>query len=138
MTAAARGDEAHEQPISAPEAASPEVTERADNGQKPKTTLPRIAAGGFKLPPSSLLHRPDEQRAIDADELKLLAQVLIEKGKQHRGNIEEPSEFLPLIGPESWFPSCDKGSTSVLRFDAHFRAVGMGLPLARLVLQLLG
>jgi S-DNA-T family DNA segregation ATPase FtsK/SpoIIIE len=79
MTAAARGDEAHEQPISAPEAASPEVTERADNGQKPKTTLPRIAAGGFKLPPSSLLHRPDEQRAIDADELKLLAQVLTEK-----------------------------------------------------------
>ena len=46
---------------------------------KPKTTLPRIAAGGFKLPPSSLLHRPDEQQAIDADELKLVAQVLTEK-----------------------------------------------------------
>jgi len=56
-----------------------EVTERADTGVKPKTTLPRIAAGGFKLPPSSLLHRPDEQQAIDADELKLLAQVLTEK-----------------------------------------------------------
>jgi DNA segregation ATPase FtsK/SpoIIIE, S-DNA-T family len=69
--------EVHEQPE--PEAPSPEVTERADNGHKPKTTLPRIAAGGFKLPPSSLLHRPDEQRAIDADELKLLAQVLTEK-----------------------------------------------------------
>ncbi len=41
--------------------------------------MPRIAAGGFKLPPSSLLHRPDEQQAIDADELKLLAQVLTEK-----------------------------------------------------------
>jgi len=67
----------HPQPE--PEAPSPEVTERADNGHKPKTTLPRIAAGGFKLPPSSLLHRPDEQRAIDADELKLLAQVLTEK-----------------------------------------------------------
>jgi DNA segregation ATPase FtsK/SpoIIIE, S-DNA-T family len=78
MTAAERVD-AHEQASSAPEAASPEVTERADNGQKPKTTLPRIAAGGFKLPPSSLLHRPDEQRTIDADELKLLAQVLTEK-----------------------------------------------------------
>src|SRR5438128_2682921 len=76
MTAAERG-EVHEQPQ--PEAASPEVTERADNGHKPKTTLPRIAAGGFKLPPSSLLHRPDEQRAIDSDELKLLAQVLTEK-----------------------------------------------------------
>jgi DNA segregation ATPase FtsK/SpoIIIE, S-DNA-T family len=58
---------------------SPEVTERADIAQKPKTTLPRIAAGGFKLPPSSLLHRPDEQQAIDADELKVLAQVLTGK-----------------------------------------------------------
>jgi DNA segregation ATPase FtsK/SpoIIIE, S-DNA-T family len=64
---------------SEPQTASPEVTERADSAQKPKTTLPRIAAGGFKLPPSSLLHRPDEQQAIDADELKLLAQVLTDK-----------------------------------------------------------
>jgi S-DNA-T family DNA segregation ATPase FtsK/SpoIIIE len=56
----------------------PEVTERADSDQKPKTTLPRIA-GGFKLPPSSLLHRPDEQQAVDSDELKLLAQVLTSK-----------------------------------------------------------
>src|SRR5947207_2363882 len=76
MTAAERV-EVHEQ--SEPEAPSPEVTERADNGHKPKTTLPRIAAGGFKLPPSSLLHRPDEQREIDREELKLLAQVLTEK-----------------------------------------------------------
>jgi S-DNA-T family DNA segregation ATPase FtsK/SpoIIIE len=57
---------------------APEVTERADSSQKPKTTMPKIA-GGFKLPPSSLLHRPDEQHLIDADELKLLAQVLTEK-----------------------------------------------------------
>ncbi|MDP9161661.1 MAG: DNA translocase FtsK [Acidobacteriota bacterium] len=56
-----------------------EVTERADTGQKAKTTMPRIAAGGFKLPPSSLLHRADEQQIVDADELKLLAQVLTEK-----------------------------------------------------------
>jgi S-DNA-T family DNA segregation ATPase FtsK/SpoIIIE len=55
-----------------------EVTERADSGTKAKTTMPRVA-GGYKLPPSSLLHRPDEQQAIDADELKLLAQVLTEK-----------------------------------------------------------
>src|SRR4029077_3042578 len=61
-----------------PQTVSPEVTERADSAQKPKTTLPRIA-GGFKLPPSSLLHRPDEQQAIDADELKVLAQVLTGK-----------------------------------------------------------
>src|SRR5579859_5027693 len=56
----------------------PEVTERADSSNKPKTTMPRIA-GGYKLPPSSLLQRPDEQQAVDADELKLLALVLTEK-----------------------------------------------------------
>ena len=61
-----------------PAAATVEVTERADTAQKHKTTLPRVT-GGFKLPPSSLLHRPDEQQAVDADELKLLAQVLTEK-----------------------------------------------------------
>ncbi len=57
----------------------PEVTERADSGNKAKTTMPRIAAGGYKLPSSSLLQRPDEQQQVDADELKLLAQVLTEK-----------------------------------------------------------
>jgi S-DNA-T family DNA segregation ATPase FtsK/SpoIIIE len=57
---------------------NPAVTERADSSSKPKTTMPRIA-GGFKLPPSSLLHRPDEQQAVDENELKRLAQVLIEK-----------------------------------------------------------
>jgi S-DNA-T family DNA segregation ATPase FtsK/SpoIIIE len=61
--------------VAAPEV---EVTERADSGTKAKTTLPRIA-GGFKLPPSSLLHRTDEQQVIDADELKSLAQVLTGK-----------------------------------------------------------
>ena len=67
-------------PTTEPEPAlgAPEVTERADSSQKPKTTLPRIA-GGFKLPSSSLLHRPDEQHTVDADELKLVAQVLTEK-----------------------------------------------------------
>jgi len=56
----------------------PEVTERADSGVKAKTTMPKIA-GGYKLPPSALLHRPDGQQAIDADELKILAQVLTAK-----------------------------------------------------------
>jgi S-DNA-T family DNA segregation ATPase FtsK/SpoIIIE len=82
MTVSSRGeDDLKPQPRHAPEAIIPdvEVTDRADTGAKPKTTLPRIAAGGFKLPPSSLLHRPDGQQAIDADELKLLAQVLTEK-----------------------------------------------------------
>ncbi len=75
---------AAEEPAETPQAqavaAAPdvEVTERADSGQKAKTTLPRIA-GGFKLPPSSLLQRSDEQQAVDAEELKHLAQVLTEK-----------------------------------------------------------
>jgi S-DNA-T family DNA segregation ATPase FtsK/SpoIIIE len=59
-------------------ATDPEVTQRADIDHKPRTTMPRIA-GGYKLPSSSLLHRPDEQQLVDADELKLLAQVLTEK-----------------------------------------------------------
>jgi S-DNA-T family DNA segregation ATPase FtsK/SpoIIIE len=58
--------------------ADPAVAERADSGHKAKTTMPRIA-GGYKLPSSSLLQRPDEQQQVDADELKLLAQVLTEK-----------------------------------------------------------
>jgi S-DNA-T family DNA segregation ATPase FtsK/SpoIIIE len=64
------------QPAPAP---APEVTARADGTPKPKTTMPRIAGGGYKLPSTSLLHRPDEQRVVDEDELKLLAQVLTEK-----------------------------------------------------------
>ena len=69
-----------EQPAPAEGEASPapEVTARADSDHKPKTTLPRIA-GGFKLPPSSLLQRPDGQQAVDADELQLLAHVLTAK-----------------------------------------------------------
>jgi DNA segregation ATPase FtsK/SpoIIIE, S-DNA-T family len=64
-----------------------EVTERADrhgendqadNARKAKTTLPKIA-GSYKLPPSSLLHRPDEQQSVDEDELKVIAQVLTSK-----------------------------------------------------------
>src|SRR5262249_15362307 len=82
MAMAERGIQVEQEP-EAPAAAepappAPAVTERADAVPKPKTTMPRIA-GGFKLPPSSLLHRPDEQQAIDADELKLLSQVLAEK-----------------------------------------------------------
>ena len=55
-----------------------EVTDRADAERKPKTTLPKIA-GSYKLPPSSLLHRPDEQQSVHEDELKLIAQVLTSK-----------------------------------------------------------
>jgi len=64
--------------VGAEAAIDPEVTRRGDSDHKPKTTMPRIA-GGYKLPSSSLLQRPDEQQVVDADELKLLAQVLTEK-----------------------------------------------------------
>jgi DNA segregation ATPase FtsK/SpoIIIE, S-DNA-T family len=64
---------------SATEAAiEPALTQRADSDHRAKTTMPKIA-GGYKLPSSSLLQRPDEQQAVDANELKLLAQVLTEK-----------------------------------------------------------
>jgi S-DNA-T family DNA segregation ATPase FtsK/SpoIIIE len=55
-----------------------EVTDRADSEHKPKTTFPKIA-GSYKLPPSSLLHRPDEQQAVHEEELKVVAQVLTAK-----------------------------------------------------------
>ncbi len=60
------------------EATEPVVAERADSDHQPKTLLPKIA-GGFKLPPSSLLHRAEGQQVVDTDELKQLAQVLTEK-----------------------------------------------------------
>ncbi|MGZ4839212.1 MAG: DNA translocase FtsK [Terriglobales bacterium] len=66
------------QPIDSAAPTSPEVSTRADTNQKAKTTLPKIA-GGFKLPSSALLHRPDEQQAINEDELKTLANVLTQK-----------------------------------------------------------
>jgi S-DNA-T family DNA segregation ATPase FtsK/SpoIIIE len=55
-----------------------EVSDRADSEHKPKTTFPKIA-GCYKLPPSSLLHRPDEQQSVNEDELKIVAQVLTAK-----------------------------------------------------------
>ncbi len=55
-----------------------QVSERADTEHKPKTTLPKIA-GSYKLPPSSLLHRSDEQQSVNEEELKVVAQVLTAK-----------------------------------------------------------
>ncbi len=53
-------------------------SDRADAEHRPKTILPKIA-GSYKLPPSSLLHRPDEQQSVDEEELKIVAQVLTAK-----------------------------------------------------------
>ncbi len=85
----------------------PEVTVRADSERQAKTVLPKIA-GGFKLPPSSLLQRPDGQQVVDADELKALAQVLVEKYAEFdvRGQITQINpgpvvttfEFKPEAG----------------------------------------
>jgi DNA segregation ATPase FtsK/SpoIIIE, S-DNA-T family len=57
-----------------------EVGERADSVTKsrPKTVMPKVA-GSYRLPASSLLHRSEEQHEVDADELKDLAQILVEK-----------------------------------------------------------
>ncbi len=66
------------EPAFAGAAAEPEVGERADIESHPRTVMPKIA-GGFKLPSTSLLHRPDERQVIDEDELKNMAQQLMEK-----------------------------------------------------------
>jgi S-DNA-T family DNA segregation ATPase FtsK/SpoIIIE len=57
---------------------APEVTARADLEQKPKTSLPR-RQGGYKLPSTTLLHRPDARTEFDEDELQRIAQMLTAK-----------------------------------------------------------
>jgi DNA segregation ATPase FtsK/SpoIIIE, S-DNA-T family len=57
----------------------PAINSRGDLAARRKTVLPKIAAGGYKLPPSSLLHRPDDQQAVNEEEVKAQAEVLTEK-----------------------------------------------------------
>jgi len=64
-----------EAPLSADEIA---MGTRADATPRGKTTMPRLV-GSYKLPSTTLLHRPDEHSAINEAELKVLAQVLAEK-----------------------------------------------------------
>ncbi|MBZ5521633.1 MAG: DNA translocase FtsK [Acidobacteriia bacterium] len=59
-------------------AEEPPIAARADGSAKSKTVMPKIA-GGFKLPPTSLLHRADGAQSVNAEELKSLALVLTEK-----------------------------------------------------------
>jgi len=54
------------------------VGTRADAAHHGKTTMPRLV-GNYKLPSTTLLHRPDEHSAINELELKNLAQILAEK-----------------------------------------------------------
>ncbi|HKV92556.1 MAG TPA: DNA translocase FtsK [Candidatus Angelobacter sp.] len=57
----------------------PAVSARGDLTARRKTVMPKIAAGGYKLPPSSLLHRPDDQHDVNEEEVKAQAEVLVEK-----------------------------------------------------------
>ncbi len=54
------------------------VTSRADSMLHGKTTMPKLA-GGYKLPTTALLRRPDEHSLINEEDLKVTAQVLQEK-----------------------------------------------------------
>lgn len=89
------------------EVAEPAVTSRADSDARHKTTMPR-ALGGWKLPSSALLHRPDERQEFDEQELKQLAEVLVAKCAEFdvRGQITQINpgpvvttfEFKPEAG----------------------------------------
>jgi S-DNA-T family DNA segregation ATPase FtsK/SpoIIIE len=65
-------------PASPATSAEPAIGARADLAANAKTVLPKVA-GGYKLPPTSLLHRPDGPQAVNGHELKVLAEVLTEK-----------------------------------------------------------
>jgi DNA segregation ATPase FtsK/SpoIIIE, S-DNA-T family len=54
------------------------ITNRADEARKSKTTLPKVA-GSYKMPSSALLARPDEHSAVDEEDLRQLAEVLVSK-----------------------------------------------------------
>jgi len=54
------------------------VTSRADTEKTAKTTMPKVQ-GSWKLPSTTLLHRPDERNEFDEDELKEQARLLVEK-----------------------------------------------------------
>ncbi|HEX3094198.1 MAG TPA: DNA translocase FtsK [Candidatus Angelobacter sp.] len=66
-------------PSSGVSSEEPAINAREDLTGKRKTVLPKIAAGGYKLPPSSLLHRGEDQQAINEAEVKALAEVLADK-----------------------------------------------------------
>ena len=62
--------------VSAPQAIS--VKGRADADARPVTLAPR-AVSGFRLPPSTLLHRSDESQVVREDDLRSQARILVEK-----------------------------------------------------------
>lgn len=70
--------EAIQQPEPVSTAIDVAITNRADDGQRAKTTLPK-AAGTYKMPSSALLARPDEHSAVDEEHLRELADLLVAK-----------------------------------------------------------
>ncbi len=54
------------------------VKGRADAEARPVTLAPR-SVSGFKLPPSTLLHRSDESQVVREDDLRTQARILVEK-----------------------------------------------------------
>jgi len=76
-------------PVAAPEksearstmartASAPSIGERADTELRTVTLAPKNVSG-FRLPPSTLLHRSDDPSPVQEDELRARAQVLVEK-----------------------------------------------------------
>jgi S-DNA-T family DNA segregation ATPase FtsK/SpoIIIE len=57
---------------------SPAIGERADTELRTVTVAPKNVSG-FRLPPSTLLHRSDDPSPVREDELRATAQVLVEK-----------------------------------------------------------
>ena len=60
------------------ETGSISIGERADADARPVTLTPR-AVSGYRLPPSTLLHRSEDQQIVREDELREEAKVLVEK-----------------------------------------------------------
>jgi S-DNA-T family DNA segregation ATPase FtsK/SpoIIIE len=57
---------------------APSIGERADTELRTITVAPKNVSG-FRLPPSTLLHRADDPSPVKEDELRASAQVLVEK-----------------------------------------------------------
>src|SRR6202012_3377894 len=66
------------------------IRERADADAPPVTLTPR-AVSGYRLPPSTLLHRSEDQQIVREDELREEAKGLVEKCAEFGvdGNVEQ-------------------------------------------------
>ncbi len=99
-----------EPPAPRPKAFSPEaisIGERADADVRPVTVTPK-SVSGFRLPPSTLLHRSEDTQIIREEELREEAKVLVEKCAEFdvRGSVTQINpgpvvttfEFRPEAG----------------------------------------